>query len=345
MTNCLLVKGLPKIASEQMVRSQLVSLLVSHFRISPTGISRLYRARDIWRVKFASSSDVMLLKNKRIMFDDTPILFELPPSLAAPHSGLNISNDLSWLLNEDTAKYPISYHCYCGSDQPGPQRAGDPIDLRCQRCEKHFHQRCLSIVLNVSPLSGDWRYQFICANCRHDSDEETTQMLEHNVPAVIPPQTFNARKREIFRFLPREWYHIFQVTLYNLKLVSQTPINADPGARTNASRQVLHEENLAKNNETTVNGLTTTYFHFEQIKEFLSNNWTSLCYTKSKAEFLEAQIPNLLEESLVAKTHLFKCKAKVWWGLSNYDDPMLYHLANDASEKPYVTHRIEISLL
>jgi hypothetical protein len=333
MTNCLLVKGVPKAASEEMVRTQIMQLLIGHFRIAPIDISRLYHARDIWRVKLASSSDTMLLKNKRLMFNDTPVLFELPPSLSTRHTGFaaadSISNDLSLLLNEDTARHPISYHCYCGSDQPGPSRAGDTIDLRCQRCEKYFHQRCLSIVLNISPLPGDWRYQFICANCRQDTDEETPQMLEHNVLAVLPPQDFNTRRREIFRFLPREWDHIFQVTLYNLKLESQTPRNADPSTRSNASGHVLHEEILVKNNESTFNGLTTTYFHFEQITEFLSNHWISLCYTKSKAEFLADQIPNLLEESLVAKTHIFKCKAKVWWGLSNYDNPMLYHLAEE----------------
>lgn len=331
--NCLLVKGVPKTASEEMVRQQIVQLLIGHFRIAPLDISRLYHARDIWRVKLASSSDAMLLKNKRLMFNDTPILFELPPSLSTRHTGFStadgISSDLSMIIGEDTPRHPISYNCYCGSDQSGPSRAGDTVDLRCQRCEKYFHQRCLSIVLNISPLPGDWRYQFICTNCRQDTDEETPQLLEHNVLAVIPPQTFSTRRREIFRFLPREWDHIFQVTLYNLKLESQTPRTAESPSRSNASRSGLHEEILVKNNESTFNGLTTTYFHFEQITEFLSNHWISLCYTKSKAEFLADQIPNLLEESLVAQTHIFKCKAKVWWGLSNYDNPMLYHMAKE----------------
>ncbi len=128
------------------------------------------------------------------------------------------------------------------------------------------------------------------------------------------------------------------MTLYNLKEESQALRNPQVGSQSNASGQVHHEEILVKNNESTFNGLTTTYFHFEQIKEFLSNNWISLGYTKSKAE-LEDQIPNLLEESLVAKTHIFKCKAKVWWGLSNYDNPMLYHLAKEF-ERQYVVTQI-----
>src|SRR5690349_17438250 len=99
MTNCMLVKGVPKTAPEDLVRQQIMQLLIGHFRIAPIEISRLGHARDIWRVKLSSSSDAMMLKNKRLMFNDTPILFELPPSLSTRHTGFSaaesISNDLS----------------------------------------------------------------------------------------------------------------------------------------------------------------------------------------------------------------------------------------------------------
>lgn len=83
------------------------------------------------------------------------------------------------------------YGCYCGDTTPTTN--SDRVDLYCEGCKKMFHQRCLTLRVDPSPLPGDWGYSFYCRTCAKSSVEQ-------------------------FHLVRKSWVDIALITFYNLKL-------------------------------------------------------------------------------------------------------------------------------
>lgn len=158
----------------------------------PKDLAGSMKLPDRYRLLVSSTEDVEKIANKEFEFETLRFTFkpaseisELPKKRKELVDSVTKQND------------GLEYDCRCGDPTPTMAEVGEPVDLRCAVCNKMFHQRCLDCPIPISPLPGDWAYEFLCKGCN---------FIENRVLA------------DSFSFHIKDSESILLVALYNLHL-------------------------------------------------------------------------------------------------------------------------------